>query len=52
MSKTPQFPTYGQGFSHMETRETFRDFIAWWNERSHFPFDAMEEKRQDWPMAA
>lgn len=46
--------TYGNGFDHMESELTFRDFVAWWNEKSHFPFDTLDETEipEEFPIAA
>jgi len=52
MQKKPITKTFGNGFDHMENEDTFRQFIAWWNERSHFPFEKMEQDDDDFAMAA
>ncbi|MCV2864198.1 hypothetical protein [Defluviimonas sp. WL0075] len=52
MQKTQMTKTYGNGFDHMANKQAQRDFIAWWNDRSHFPFAAAAEPKQDFAMAA
>ena len=54
MQKTKMTKSYGNGFDHMESETTYRDFLAWWNEKSYFPFEAPEEGAadQEFPMAA
>ena len=43
MQQSQMPKSYGNGFDHLESKETVRAFIAWWNEKSHFPFDATGE---------
>jgi len=40
MQKTRMPKSYGNGFDCFESEETFRSFIAWWTEMSHFPLVA------------
>ncbi len=30
-------PSYGTGFENLAHKSQMRDFIAWWNDRGHFP---------------
>lgn len=39
MHKTRKMKSYGNGFDQMESEKAIRAFIAWWNEKSFFPFD-------------
>lgn len=39
MQKMRRTKSYGTGFDHMESKETIRAFISWWNEKSFFPLD-------------
>ena len=39
MQDTHNTKSYGNGFDHMESEKAIRAFIAWWNEKSFFPFD-------------
>lgn len=39
MQKIRKMKSYGNGFDHLETEETIRAFLTWWNEKSFFPFD-------------
>ncbi|MCU9850103.1 hypothetical protein OEZ60_19085 [Defluviimonas sp. WL0024] len=39
MRETRQMRGHENGFDHMDSKEAVRAFIAWWNEKSDFPFD-------------
>lgn len=39
MQKIRKMKSYGNGFDHIESKQTIRAFITWWNEKSFFPFD-------------
>lgn len=52
MQPTSMIKTFGHGFDHMDTEDTFRAFIEWWNEKSDFPVEMEQDKDQDYPMAA
>lgn len=43
MQKIRKMKSYGNGFDHLESKETIRAFLTWWNERSFFPFDNDQE---------
>ncbi|WP_347311665.1 hypothetical protein [Defluviimonas sp. SAOS-178_SWC] len=52
MQPTSMIKTFGDGFDHVGTEDAFRSFIAWWNEKSHFPVDMEQDEDQDVPLAA
>ncbi|MCB2136473.1 MAG: hypothetical protein KDE08_11105 [Rhodobacteraceae bacterium] len=49
MKKMRKAKSYGNGFDHMDSKETIRAFISWWNEKSFFPFDARHEEAEAAP---
>lgn len=46
MQKFRKMKSYGNGFDHLETEETIRAFLTWWNERSFFPIDNGQEEAE------
>ncbi len=49
MQKMRKKKSYGNGFDHMQSKETIRAFMTWWNEKSVFPCDNGQDVAEPTP---